>query len=77
MASAVRLRIVPLVEVVEDDEHGAEVGAVGAEHERLARDDQSVLDAGRVQDDLLGLVHHLLRCAPPRRRSGNWALMSR
>ena len=46
----------------EDDEHRAEVGAVGVQHERLARDGRRVwATPGRLEGDLLDRVGHLER----------------
>ena len=72
----IQARVLPPVEIVQDHEHRAEVGAVAAQQERLAGNLESVLNAGRLQDDLLGPGHRLaVRSAEA--LSGSWALIIR
>ena len=77
MASAVRSGDLPLVEIVENDEHRAEVRAIGAEHERVAGDGIHVLDAGRFHDDLLDRGHGVARSARRWSASGICTLATR
>ena len=64
-----QLGTLPLVERLEDDEHRAEVGAVGLQQERHAGDGDGVRHARRLAGDLLDLGHGVLG-ALQRRRVG-------
>ena len=60
MAVSAQVGAAPLVERLQDDEHRREVGAVGLQHERHARDRDRVGHALRPSGDRLDLGHGLL-----------------
>ena len=57
-----------MVEIVEHHVHGAEIGRVGIQQDRLAGDGQDVLDALGVGGDLLDAAHDAGRSVPATRR---------
>ena len=61
MAAAVRSRLFPLGERLQQDVQGAQVGRVGVQDQRLAGDADRVLDPRRVPRNLLDAGHEAFR----------------